>query len=202
MAGAKFSAAQKAAYKLALARSNLGCFILATLPQYQMGWVHEWICAELEKFLADVMAKKSPRLMLALSPRHGKSEIASRRFPAYAMGRYPDMNIIGTSYGADLASRMNRDIQRIMEAPEYIAAFPGSRLSGRNVRTGIGSYLRNNDIFEIVGHKGGYRSAGVGGGITGMGCDIAIVDDPFKSRAEADSATVRQNVWEWFTSTL
>ena len=203
MAGGKFSAAQKSEYKLALARNNLGCFILATLPQYQMGWVHERICAELERFLADVVAKKSPRLMLALPPRHGKSEIASRRFPAYVLGRYPNMSIIGTSYGADLASRMNRDVQRIMETPEYATLFPGTRLSGKGIRPSASvSYLRNSDIFEVVGHKGCYRSAGVGGGITGLGGDILITDDVFRSRADADSATIRQNVWEWYTSTL
>ena len=65
-----------------------------------------------------------------------------------------------------------------------------------------GNYLRNSDLFEIVGHRGSYRSAGVGGGITGMGGDILIVDDPFKDRAEADSPTIRRKVWEWYTSTL
>jgi len=189
--------------RLELARNCLAAFIRQTMPDYLMGWVHETICAELDRFLADVVAKRSPRLMLAMPPRSGKSEIASRRFPAYILGRYPDMSIIGTSYGADLASRMNRDIQRIMETPEYAALFPDTRLSGKNIRTvASGSYLRNSDIFEIVGHKGGYRSAGVGGGITGMGGDILIGDDLFKSRAEADSATVRQSVWEWYTSTL
>lgn len=185
------------------ARNNLRMFVCVSMPAYRMGWVHKKICAELDAFLAAVVARKSPRLMLALPPRHGKSELASRRFPAYVLGRYPDMSIIGTSYGADLASRMNRDVQRIMETPIYAEMFPASSLSGKNVRTtSSGSYLRNSDIFEIVGHAGSYRSAGVGGGITGMGCDIAIVDDPFKSRAEADSPTVRNNVWEWYTSTL
>lgn len=185
------------------ARNNLRMFVCVSMPTYSMGWVHRKICAELDAFLAAVVAKKSPRLMLTMPPRMGKSELASRRFPAYVLGRYPDMSIIGTSYGADLASRMNRDVQRIMETPIYAELFPESSLSGKAVRTSAtGSYLRNSDIFEIVGHKGGYRSSGVGGGITGMGCDIAIVDDPFKSRAEADSPTVRENVWEWYTSTL
>ena len=189
--------------RVGLARSCFAGFVMYSMPTYSMGWVHEEICKELDAFLADVVAKKSPRLMLAMPPRHGKSELASRRFPAYTFGRYPDLSIIGTSYGADLASRMNRDIQRIMETPEYAAVFPETRLSGKNIRTtASGSYLRNSDIFEIVGHAGSYRSAGVGGGITGMGGDIVIVDDPFKDRAEADSSTIRRSVWEWYTSTL
>ncbi len=131
------------------------------------------------------------------------SELASRRFPAYALGRYPDLSVISTSYAADLSSRMNRDVQRVIDSPEYRELFPGTALYGKNIRTvGNGSYLRNSDIFEIVGHAGCYRSAGVGGGITGMGGHIVIVDDPFKDRASADSPTIRQNVWDWYTSTL
>ena len=62
--------------------------------------------------------------------------------------------------------------------------------------------LRNSEIFEIVGHKGAYRSAGVGGGITGMGADISIIDDPVKDAAEANSQTFRDRVWEWYITTL
>lgn len=187
----------------ALARSCLAAFVRYTMPGYRMGWVHEEICSELDTFLADVVAGRSPRLMLTMPPRHGKSELASRRFPAYALGRYPDLSVISTSYAADLSSRMNRDVQRVIDSPEYRELFPGTALYGKNIRTvGNGSYLRNSDIFEVVGHAGCYRSAGVGGGITGMGGHIVIVDDPFKDRASADSPTIRQNVWDWYTSTL
>ena len=190
-------------WRKSLACHSLAAFTLYTYPDYLMGWVHEEICKELDMFLSDVVAKKSPRLMLTVPPRHGKSELASRRFPAYVFGRYPNMSIISTSYGADLSSRMNRDVQRIMDSPEYGEIFPNTTLSGKNIRTvATGNYLRNSDIFEIVGHNGSYRSSGVGGGITGMGGDILMVDDPFKDRASADSPTMRKNVWEWYTSTL
>jgi predicted phage terminase large subunit-like protein len=140
--------------------------------------------------------------MLFMPPRHGKSELVSRRFPAYAFGRNPELQIISTSYGADLASRMNRDVQRIIEAPQYGEIFPGTELFGKNIRTiANGSFLRNSEIFEIVGHRGSYRSAGVGGGITGMGCNILIVDDPIKDAEQAYSEVYRDKVWEWFTST-
>lgn len=194
---------QHAGLRRSLAQQSMAGFVYATMPAYLMGWVHETICAELDAFLAAVAHGLSPRLMLCMPPRHGKSELASRRFPAYVFGRYPDMSIIGTSYSADLSSRLNRDVQRIIEQPEYAAIFPDTRLSAKNIRTvASGAYLRNSDLFEIVGHGGSYRSAGVGGGITGMGGDILIVDDPFKDRAEADSPTIRRKVWDWYTSTL
>lgn len=187
----------------ALARQSLQAFVLYTTPNYLMGWVHECICWEMDKFLQDVANKKSPRLLLTVPPRHGKSTLASRSFPAYVFGRYPDMSIIATSYSADLSSRMNRDVQRIMDEEKYAELFPGTVLYGKSSRPASGgTYLRNSDIFEIVGHSGVYRSAGVGGGVTGMGADVAIIDDPIRNRADADSPTIRQNTWDWYTSTL
>jgi len=188
---------------LELARNWLGAFVLATMPDYDMGWMHERICDELDDFLQAVIERRSPRLMITCPPRSGKSQLASRHFPAYALGRYPDLSIIATSYSADLASRMNRDVQRIMAEDSYARIFPESSLNEKNVRsTAQGSYLRNSDIFEIVGRRGVYRSAGVGGGVTGMGANICILDDVLKDRASADSPTIRQNIWDWYTSTL
>lgn len=138
-----------------------------------------------------------------MPPRNGKSELVSRRLPAYIFGRNPDASIIATSYGAELASRMNRDVQRIIDSPEYREVFPGTMLNGSNVRTvANGTYLRNSDIFEVVGHRGVYKSAGVGGAITGMGMRYGIIDDPYKNRQDANSETVRQRIWEWYTSTF
>lgn len=139
--------------------------------------------------------------MLIVPPRHGKSELASRRLPAYLLGLNPRAHVIACSYSADLASRINRDVQRIIDSPTYARLFPGTRLSGMNTRNrGVG--LRNDALFEVVGTGGSYRSAGVGGGITGMGFDVGIIDDPVKNREEADSPTIREKVWEWYTSTF
>ena len=186
-----------------VAAHGLAPFILRLAPAYRMGWVHKELCDKLDRFLRDVQAGRSPRLLIAMPPRHGKSEIASRMFPAYALGRHPDLAFIATSYSADLASRMNRDVQRLMDSEEYQAIFPATRLYGKDSRaTASGTYLRNTDIFEVVGHKGVYRAAGVGGGITGMGGDIILIDDPLKDRASADSPIIRQTIWDWYTSTL
>lgn len=191
------------AVRAELARRRLLDFTMATFPGYEAGWFAREVCAELDWFLAEVRAKQSPRMILQAPPRHGKSEIVSRRFPAFAMGQGPDLSIIATSYAADLASRMNRDVQRIIDSPGYRALFPETTLWGKNVRSNAqGSFMRNSDLFEVVGHRGSYRSAGVGGGITGMGGDILIIDDPIKDAEQANSPVYRAKVWEWFTSTL
>lgn len=190
-----------------LQRRSLMDFILATYPGYQANWFHESVCAALDRFLEQVRAKKSPRLMLFAPPRHGKSEIVSRQFPAYALGRDPNLTFIAASYGDDLASRMNRDVQNVIDSPAYQPIFPGTKLNGSNVRTvAYGQALRNSDIFETLNEKGDrqkgvYRSAGVGGGITGMGAHVLIVDDPIKDAEQAGSEVYREKVWEWFSST-
>ena len=189
------------ALRLQICRQCFGAFVLATKPDYDMGWMHERICAELDDFLQAVIEKRSPRLMLTMPPRHGKSTLASRCFPAYALGRYPDMSFIATSYNAALASRMNRDVQRIIDSPEYAEVFPSTRLAGMDAGTS-GAWQRNTEFFEVVDHKGVYRSAGVSGSCTGHGADIICCDDPVKDRAEADSPTISQGIWEWYTSTL
>ncbi len=182
-----------------LARRSLLDFTLYTFPEYQVNWHHEILCKYLDKFVRGDIK----RLMVFMPPRHGKSELVSRRLPAYILGKNPNTSVIATSYTADLASMMNRDVQRIIDTPEYAEVFPNTTLYGKNVRAIAGSsYLRNSDIFEIVGHKGYYKSAGVGGAITGMGCDCGIIDDPIKNRAEAESPTYRNALWNWYVSTF
>jgi predicted phage terminase large subunit-like protein len=182
-----------------LARRSMADFALYTDARYRMNWHHKVICDALDRWIR----KDIKRLAVFTPPRHGKSELVSRKLPAYLFGVDPDTSVISTSYSADLASRMNRDVQRIIDSERYRDLFPDTRLFGRNIRSlAQGSYLRNSDIFEIVGRRGVYRSAGVGGGITGMGGDYIIIDDPVKNRKEATSETYRNTVWDWYTSTL
>lgn len=179
------------------AQNSLKDFILYNNDDYMMGWVHEEICETLDQFYEDVKAKKSPRIIICLPPRSGKSEIISRNFPAYLFGRDPNLNIISASYSGDLASRFNLDVQRIIDSDNYKKIFPDTFLGGKSYP----QYKKTDSLFEIVYHKGSYRSAGVGGGVTGMGCDILIIDDPFKDRADANSPTIREKTYDWYKST-
>jgi predicted phage terminase large subunit-like protein len=185
---------------LARARTRMLGFAKYSKPDYQIGWHHRLLCDYLDRFVR----REIKRLILTLPPRHGKSELGSRRLPAFIFGHNPNASIISTSYSADLASRMNRDVQRIIDSPEYREVFPDIWLSGSSSADASSgtTYLRNSDIFEIVGHSGVYRSAGVGGGITGMGADFLVIDDPIKNAQEADSLVYRQSLWDWYTSTL
>lgn len=165
---------------------------------YQSQWFHKVIADHCQMLLEG----KIRNLMVFVPPQHGKSEIVSRNFPAWALGRNPDLKIVGTSYSANLAEQFSRSIQRIIDSPEYQVIFPDTYLNGSNFRTDVKGYLRNVDIFETVGRKGFYKAVGVGGSLTGTPVDIAIIDDPVKDAMEAYSVTYRERVWDWYTSVL
>lgn len=179
------------------AREGIGAFTSYTKPDFQTKWFHK----KLDRALDDFVARKIRFLIITLPPRHGKSEKVSRRLPAYILGRNPDAKVIAGTHTADLASAMNRDVQRIIDSPAYQELFPDTTLSGTNVRTlADGSYLRNAQEFEIVGHKGAYKCVGVGGALAGRGGDYLLLDDPIKDHEEAESPVYRQKLWDWFNS--
>lgn len=180
------------------AQDEMLAFAAYVRPHYTASWHHVRLCEKLDRFARGEIT----RLMVFMPPRHGKSELVSRCLPAYLLGRDPDVGIIAVSYSAQLASRMNRDVQRIIDSNEYREVFPDTRLNESNVRTISGAWMRNSDIFEVVGRRGSYRSAGVGGGVTGMGANFILIDDPIKNQEQAESIQWREKVWDFYTSTL
>jgi predicted phage terminase large subunit-like protein len=181
------------------ARKSMVGFTLYTHEGYRLNWHHRLIARKLDAFIEG----KIKRLIVTAPPRSGKSELVSRRMPAAIFGRNPRAKIISTSHGAKYASKLNRDVQRIMLSAPYKELYPQTRLSEQRIATTTeGNWLRNSTEFEIVGHGGYYMSAGVGGGIAGYGADYIIVDDPLRHRKDANSPVVRERIWEWFHDDL
>jgi predicted phage terminase large subunit-like protein len=174
-----------------LARRNLVHFIQRMKPQYEAGWVHRDIGARLEKFSADVRDRKSPRLMILMPPRHGKSEMASVRFPAWHLGHYPTHEVINCGYNMDLPMRFSRQVREIVRDKAYQALFEGTQIDPES---------QSAEAWNVT-MGGGFTAAGVGGGITGKGAHVLIIDDPIKNQEEADSITVRDALWSWYWST-
>lgn len=175
-----------------LCRRKLLPFTQRFNPSYKPGWVHEDIAHRLEQFSRDVIAGKSPRLMLLVPPRHGKSELASRNFPAWHLGHAPDHELIACSYNLSLALTFSKSVKQIVNDPFYETVFPGTRVDPNNA---------SNEEWGVYGRKGVYFSAGVAGGATGRGAHVLIIDDPVKNSEEAESATVLENIWNWYGST-
>lgn len=180
------------------APTTFSCFLGYSNPKYDAEWFHILIANHCQMLLEG----KIKNLMVFMPPQHGKSEIISRNFPAWALGKNPDLKIVGCSYSSDLAEQFSRSIQRTIDSKEYQGIFPNTYLNGSNIRTDTKGYLRNVDIFETVGHRGFYKAVGVGGSLTGTPVDIAIIDDPVKDANEANSTTYRQRVWDWYNTVL
>lgn len=170
------------------ARKSLLAFTEFTNPLYVRAGHHERICDRLEA----VERGEIDRLMIFMPPRHGKSELASKRFPAWCLGRDPKRQIIAASYNSDLANDFGRSVRNLVAEPEFGQVFP-------NVSLAPDSQAANR---MNTNHKGAYVAAGVGTAVTGRGAHIALIDDPFKDREEADSERRRDLVWDWYRSTL
>ena len=170
------------------ARKSLLAFTEFTNPLYVRAGHHERICDRLEA----VERGDIDRLMIFMPPRHGKSELASKRFPAWCLGRDPKRQIIAASYNSDLANDFGRNVRNLVNEPEFSQVFPGVTLAPDSQAA---NRMNTN-------HKGAYVAAGVGTAVTGRGAHIALIDDPFKDREEADSERRRDLVWDWYRSTL
>lgn len=215
-----------------LARRNMAAFVSFIMPGYIHSAFSRAVCAALDEFLKAVGRGERPVLILQAPPQHGKSQLVSRMFPAYAFGRNPDVRLAACSYAADLARDMNRDVQRIMMSEAYGTLFPEASLSSayhslsaggasgsehgasregasgftpaRMETNGARAYgnqaLRNSDRFDILGRRGYYICAGVGGPLTGKSVDIGIIDDPIKNEEEARSKTVKRAIEGWYNT--
>ena len=183
--------AQREMASRVLARRRLLPFVQRMNTLYDAGWVHEDICRRLEKFSDDVAAGLSPRLMILMPPRHGKSELASKNFPAWHLGRHPDHEFIACSYNLSLAMGFSRKVKQLIEDEAYKGVFT----------TKLDSNNQSTEEWGIAGERGGYVAAGIGGPITGKGAHVLAIDDPVKNAEEADSADGREKVWEWYLST-
>lgn len=149
-----------------------------------------YLANQIEQFIEGSISKKI--LLLSLPPQHGKSMLITETLPSYMLGKYPNKRVIAVSYGDDLASRFGKRNKEKIE--QY-----GKELF--NIELSKDS--RSNTEFDISGHRGSMLSRGIMAGITGQSADLIIVDDPIKNRAEADSETYRNKVWdEWLNSIL
>lgn len=185
-------AAQGELYKRELQRRSLIYYVSSFFPDYKAGWVHQDVCRRLEKFMVGIERGESPRLMLFLPPRTGKSKLASDMFISWFLGHHPEWEVISASYAQQLPIGFSRSIRDRINDPAHQAVFPNT-------------HLRKDSQAADEWHTtagGGYRAAGVSVGITGFGMHLGVVDDPVKDQSEAQSETVRENTVGWYHSTF
>ena len=166
-------------------RGSLGAWCEEALAPYEQSpqRVHRLLIRELEA----VARRETPRLMFALPPGSAKSTYASVLFPPWLFASRPGVNFIGASNTDRMAQKFSR---RVMTQIRANAATLGYALASEAAE----SWETTNGCT--------YRAAGVGAAIAGERADVVLIDDPVRTRQDAESATVRESQWDWFTSDL
>lgn len=178
------------------ARANFMPFVKFTMPDpedpndversvYDNQRHHDAVAAALE----EVEKGKIQFLILTMPPRHGKSELVSRRFPAWFMGRHPEWSTVVATYNDDFAMDFGAEVRKIMVSSQYKQVFPQVTL----MRGGAAK-----DRLQTT--QGGMATfVGVGGSLTGRGAHCLIIDDLIKDYEQARSKAFRDRAWSWFT---
>ena len=168
------------------AANSLIAFTEYTYPRYRTAKHHRIIAEQLER----VERGEVDRLMLLVPPRHGKSELASKRLPAWLLGRQPHKQFLSVSATEGLAADFGRDVRNIIGSAEYRAVFD-TRLAEDSQAKGKWHTSEGGMFYAI----------GVEGNILGRGGDLLLIDDPYATMKEAQSELTRKNVWDWYTGT-
>jgi predicted phage terminase large subunit-like protein len=165
-----------------LARRRLSDYGLLMDPAYVPAAHTKLLCDRLEA----LERRDIQRLAISLPPRHGKSHHASVLFPSWYLGRNPGHQLVLASYGAELAERHSRRTRDLLRSDRY------------PFETRVSDTSNAQNRWETT--SGGFVLAtGVGGGLTGHGAHVLIIDDPIAGPEDADSATARDRLWEWFS---
>lgn len=174
------------------AQEGLLAFCEYTHPSWQTSAHHVKIAHRLEQVerldVCECCGKVIDRLATFAPPRHGKTELVSRRFPAWCFGRHQEWQMICAQATGQLALDTGADVREIVKSPEYKRIFPSVTL--REDAQAAGRWLTN---------KGGvYFAAGVDGTIVGRGANILNIDDPHGGRQAADSQRMRDIAGNWY----
>lgn len=152
-------------------------------PLYEQAPHTRMLC----EYLEALEAGEIDRLAIFVPPRHGKTYHAGERFPAWCFGRHPEWQQITASYTIDRARASSRVARGLLREPQW--PFPAVALADDS--QGIDAWHTS---------AGGLlKAAGVGGGITGFGAHLFIIDDPIKGAKDAASLVVRDATWNWYT---
>jgi predicted phage terminase large subunit-like protein len=164
------------------ARRNFGVWLARVSPTWTWDWAWQRYAQGILQQVTDGELRK---VMLNLPPQHGKSSLVTERYSVYRLACDPSHRVGIGSYNQDFANRFGRRTRRI-------ALEAGIDVSGDS---------KSVSDWETP-QQGGLVSVGVGSGITGRPLDGLVIDDPVKSRKEAESLTYRNAVYDWYTDDL
>lgn len=184
--------------KVRAARKDFYQFRRLMHPKNKDGWFQQDVARQLQQFYEDLISGKRPKLVIEAPPQHGKS-VQIVDFIAWLAGHNPNIRTIYTSFSERLGVRANLSLQRMYGGSMYKEVFPDFRIPERNSVTISDQKLRNREIIEYCDADGYFRNTTVQGSITGESLDLGVIDDPIRGRKDANSITVRNSAWDWFT---
>ena len=184
-------------YKCIKAREDFLTYRILINPKLKINWYVIDISLKLQQFVFDLEAGLKPMLIIQAPPQHGKSEAISDII-GWIAGRNPNLKTIFASFSERLGVRANLKLQRLYSKKVYQDIFPETQINNKNVVTGT-NFLRNREILEYCNKDGYFRNTTVQGSVTGESLDLGVIDDPIKGRETANSETIRNKTWEWFT---
>lgn len=159
-----------------------------TATRYEVTPQARLLCEVLEK----VERGELLRVCVSIGPQLGKSQIISRGFPSWYMGKNPYKHFMLGTYSQDFANDFGGEVRELMTAPFYKQVFPGM---------GFRKGSMAKDVM-ITSKSGRMNFIGRGGSAPGRPADCMIIDDPLKDDQEAQSATIRKVLWNWFTKVM
>lgn len=147
------------------------------------------------QYVESIGAEGIGGLIIAMPPRHGKSMKVSKLYPTWHLARNPLHRVMIVSYGQGLANKNSRFARNLIRSKQYQSLFPDTQLARDS---------RNVTAWDIAGAdgEGGMDALGIGGGATGSGAHVLIIDDPIKNRKQAESLTYRNAIWDSYTDDL
>lgn len=186
------------------ARTSLLAYTQFTMPdpedpsdidksRYEATLFHRTVAADIDRFLAGELLNDdgSPccQLIFCMPPRHGKTEMATKRLTAKYLGANPTHSVAVAAYSDTLAQEFGGDTRAVMNTPQHKQVFPSFRLRrGGNAKDNLETVEGGRAIF-----------VGRGGALTGRGAHLLLIDDLYKDHEEARSQAIRDQAWNWFT---
>jgi predicted phage terminase large subunit-like protein len=166
----------------ALQAQPLNAWLKEVTPAFNWDWPH---LVYIQDQLNRITSGEIRKLMIFIPPRHGKSELATIRYPVFRMERDPSMRVMLGCYNQDLANLFSRQARRIAISRDL-----------------VGGGVKAQDEWDLYG-GGSFRAASIGGGgVTGRGANLIIIDDPIRSREDANNALFREKAWEWYSNDI
>ena len=191
--------------EIAKAKENLADFAEYVDENYHAERHHRLVAEKLMecyRYLETGGKEGINRLMVFMPPGEGKSELISRKCPAWVMGKLPWVNWIHASYGADLAYSDSAQVRDVILSPKYQDIF-GKRspvVAEDMPPVVVDKRYASKSEWRIEGTKGRYVASGIGGAFTGKHAHWMDLDDPLKNRDEADSEANLDRVDRWYRS--